>query len=326
MPPSAPTHWTALTLRSADLVCELLPDKGAEIETLIHRPTGTQLLGRLRPTPPPDETFGADFPGADEAAFTRWYAGGWQGLLPNGDGPCAVDGIPHSFHGESWGRGWRVTGATTTAATLVTDIEWPPLRVHRRIELLPDGAAVTIAERVENRGPNEARILWGHHPVFGAPLVGAGARIELPPGDLETVWCDPTSRFPSTTGLRWPTARTSAGGEVDASLVPPAPCHDLCLVSGFDVGVARIIAPDSSLAVSLEFDAALFRWLWIWQLFGGAEAEPFAGRTVLGLEPWTGPPGLDRAVRDGAALVLPAGGERTTSLTLVVDAEEDDRP
>lgn len=318
-----PTEWEVLTLRSGHLACDVLPGKGAEIETLRHLPTGAQVLGRLRPTPPPDGTLGDRFPGADEGEFTRWYGGGWQGLLPNGDGPCTVDGVRHSFHGESWGRAWTVESATAAAATLTTDLAWPPLHVSRRIELPGDRAAIAIAERVENRGTADARILWGHHPVFGAPLLGPGSRIDLPPGDLETVRCDATSRFASATGLRWPPV-----GDVDASIVPPAAhgSHDLCLVTGFDTGRARLTSPDGSLSATLEFDAGLFRWLWIWQLFGGAEAEPFAGRHVLGIEPWTGPPGLDRAVRDGAALVLHPGEARETTITLTIDAEEAHRP
>ena len=68
----------------------------------------------------------------------------------------------------------------------------------------------------------------------------------------------------------------------------------------------------------LEFDPTLFRWLWIWQLYGGGEAEPFAGGYLVGLEPWTGPPQLSRGIAAGHALELEPGAAQETILRLQV--------
>jgi galactose mutarotase-like enzyme len=312
--PSA--SWTEIVLRSRHLTCVVLPEKGAEIATLTCG--AMQVLGRLRDTPAPDASYGTCFPGADEAAFNRWYAGGWQGLLPNGDAPCVVDGVRHSFHGESWGRAWTVLRADDESALLAVDIAHPPLRVTRELLVADDRAAIVVREEVENIGPAPARVLWGHHPVFGGVLAAPGAVIELPAGDLETVHCDATSRFADATGLRWPLP--------EVATVPEGPSHDLCLVTGFDTGRARVVAPDGMLVVTIDFDPTLFRWLWIWQLFGGAETEPFAGRRVLGIEPWTGPPSLQRAAADGHALALEPGTTRATEITLTIDVTEDPTP
>ena len=108
------------------------------------------MLGRLRDTPPPDAAFGTAFPGAAEAEFNRWYAGGWQGLLPSGDAPCEIDGIRHSFHGESWGRPWTVLSSSADAALLTVDLAHPRLRVTREIHLAADRAEIAVRERVEN--------------------------------------------------------------------------------------------------------------------------------------------------------------------------------
>jgi galactose mutarotase-like enzyme len=288
--------------------------------SLLCRQTGHELLGRLRPTPPDDGSHALTTPGATEAMFNRWYAGGWQELLPNGDAPCNVDGVTHSFHGESWGRPWQVVRHAPASLTMQVDLSWPPLRLERTVSL--DDAGLVIEERLTNTGTATTRILWGHHPVFGGPLLGAGARIIAPAGTMETVQCDGTSRLVATGGLSWPIGRGADGRDVDASLVQPREqrSHDLCLLTGFREGIVGLENPSLGLRVMLEFDPTLFRWLWIWQLYGGGEAEPFAGGYLVGLEPWTGPPQLSRGIAAGHALELEPGVSRETSLRLRVTA------
>src|SRR5580658_9147951 len=71
----------ALTLRNAHLEVTVLPDKGADIYALVHRPTGVDVMFK--------SPWGLRAPGLWPAAATsmeRWleaYGGGWQLLLPN---------------------------------------------------------------------------------------------------------------------------------------------------------------------------------------------------------------------------------------------------
>lgn len=75
--------------------------------------------------------------------------------------------------------------------------------------------------------------------------------------------------------------------------------------------------PNRRLGLTLTFPRDVFRWLWIWQAFGGATAAPFDERvSTLALEPWTSPPSLAAAVARGEAAVLAAGA----SLEAVVEA------
>ena len=310
--------WPEAVIENDHLRCVFLPEKGGEMVSLLCRQTGHELLGRLRPTPPDDGSHALTTPGATEAMFNRWYAGGWQELLPNGDAPCNVDGVTHSFHGESWGRPWQVVRHAPASLTMQVDLSWPPLRLERTVSL--DDAGLVIEERLTNTGAATTRILWGHHPVFGGPLLGAGARIIAPAGTMETVQCDGTSRLVATGGLSWPIGRGADGRDVDASLVQPREqrSHDLCLLTGFREGIVGLENPSLGLRVMLEFDPVLFRWLWIWQLYGGGEAEPFAGGYLVGLEPWTGPPQLSRGIAAGHALELEPGATQETILRLQV--------
>ena len=312
--------WPEAVIENDHLRCVFLPDKGGEMVSLICRRTGHELLGRLRPTPPDDGSHALAAPAATEAMFNRWYAGGWQELLPNGDAPCEVDGVRHSFHGESWGRPWQVVGRSATSLEMRVDLSWPPLRLERTVSLDDAEAGLVVDERLTNTGAATTRILWGHHPVFGEPLLGAGARIIAPAGTMETVPCDGTSRLARAVELSWPIGRGVDGRDVDVSVVQSREqqSHDLCLLTGFREGFVGLENPALGLRVMLEFDAAVFRWLWIWQLYGGGEAEPFAGGYVVGLEPWTGPPQLSRAIAGGHALALEPGATRETSLRLRV--------
>ena len=313
--------WQTAVIESAELRCTLLPDKGGELRSILHRASGVELLATLRDVPLDDGSHTLISPGADEPAFNRWYAGGWQELLPNGDAPCSVDGISHSFHGEAWGRPWRIVNRTAASITTEVDLQWPPLRLQRTIILTNQPTAVEITERLTNTGSAPARILWGHHPAFGAPLVAEGATIIAPAARLETVHCDATSRLQPARDLVWPFAHTTSGEPIDVSVVGDAArgTHDLCLLHGYTVGRVGIDSPALGLRATLEFDPALFPWLWIWQLYGGAEAAPFAGACCLALEPWSGPPTLTRAIAEDSALTIDPGASRTTTLRLLIE-------
>lgn len=91
-------------------------------------------------------------------------------------------------------------------------------------------------------------------------------------------------------------------------------------ITGFAEGFVGIENRECGLRGVLEFDPELFRWLWIWQLYGGGETEPFAGGYMVGLEPWTGPPQLSCAVAAGHAVCLDPGASHETSLRLRVTA------
>jgi hypothetical protein len=290
----------------------VLPGKGGEIWELRHVPTDAQLLWHapweLRPGPHVE-------PGSE---FDDWYAGGWQDLLPNGDTACEVDGVRHSFHGESWALPWSCAahdGTLELSASLTT----VPLRVTKTLSL--DRATLRIEERVDNEGDRPVRFAWGHHPAFGGDLLDDGCVIDLPGGTIETLpdAVDATSRLASGARSAWPYARGRDGDDVDLRGVPgpDARTHDLALVTDLADGWCVLRNPGRRLGLALKFPRDVFPWLWIWQAFGGATVAPFDQRVyTLALEPWTSPPSLARAVARGQAAVLEAGA----SLAATVEA------
>ncbi len=83
----------ALYLENDALKITVLPDKGADVYELVHKPSGVDFLMK---TPqglrPPGEEPPSD--------FLDNYEGGWQELFPNAGDPCEHGGVSLRFHGE----------------------------------------------------------------------------------------------------------------------------------------------------------------------------------------------------------------------------------
>lgn len=312
--------WETAVLDNGTLRVVVLPGRGGDIWELVHVPTGAQLLWHapwpLRPGP---RVVAGEH-------FEDWYAGGWQDLLPNGGDACEVDGVRHAFHGESWALPWESTARDGTLE-LAVSLATLPLRMSKTVSL--DGATLRIEERVENAGDRDVRFAWGHHPAFGGDLLAAGCAIDVPGGKVETLPepVDTTSRLEPGATSTWPFAPGRDGRRVDLREVPgpEARAHDVALVTDLAAGWCAVRNPRRRLGIALTFPREVFRWLWIWQAFGGATMPPYDERVyTLALEPWTSPPSLAHAVERGEAAVLAPGESlaATVEATVLTGAAE----
>jgi hypothetical protein len=68
------------------------------------------------------------------------------------------------------------------------------------------------------------------------------------------------------------------------------------------------------LTFSLHWDPAVFKWLIVWQPYGGCEAMPLTGVYALGIEPWTARHNLEQALTDGEAIELAGAASFSTAL------------
>lgn len=287
--------WRTATLENEELRVVLLPDKGGDVWELRHVPSDTQVIWQapwgLKPGP--------RVPAG--AAFDDWYAGGWQDLLPNGNEACALDGAVHGFHGESWARAWDFDGEE-----LAVELETVPLRVRKTLRL--EGSTLVIDERVENAGPAPVRFMWGHHPALGGDLLAAGCEIDLAGGLVEGYHerLGATSRLAPRAPSAWPHAVGTDGRAVDLRTVPgpEARTHDVTLLTGLAAGWYAVRNPKRGVGFALRFPREIFRWLWIWQAYGGAGGPPCY---TLALEPFTSPPCLARAAARGEEARLEPG-------------------
>lgn len=298
--------WLATVLDNGILRAVVLPAKGGDVWELRHLASGTQVLWQA----PWGLPQGPAIPAG--AAFDDWYAGGWQDLLPNGDAACTVAGVEHGFHGESWALAWRVEDVRRDELRLAAELRTAPLRVSRTLRL--SGATLAVHERVEHAGGTDpATFMWGHHPALGGDLLEAGCVLELPGGTVEAYHepVDVTSALAPGARSRWPLARGVDGGTVDLSAVPGPShgTHDVALVTDLEGDWYALRNPARDCGLALRFPRETFRWLWIWQAFGGARTPPFGPDTyTLAVEPWTSPPVLARAADRGEAARLEPGG------------------
>src|SRR5260221_14052005 len=89
----------AITLTTPQLVVTVLSNKGADIYSLVHRPTGIDVLWK--------SPIGLRAPGQghlstdSSTAWHEMYEGGWQEILPNGGDACQYRGVELNYHGES---------------------------------------------------------------------------------------------------------------------------------------------------------------------------------------------------------------------------------
>ncbi|HEX5028675.1 MAG TPA: aldose 1-epimerase [Gaiellaceae bacterium] len=301
--------WRALAVGDDVLRAIVLPERGAELHSLVHVPTEMELLFQA--------PWGLHPPSPERTSFLDRYAGGWQELFPSANDETTYGGETIPFHGEVALLPWECEERDEALVCRVR-CERTPFLLERTLRF--DGRLV-VEERVTNEGDDVAHFTWGHHLVLGPPFLEAGSRLEVPARTIVTIpelWED-TARLEPGQRSPWPHARLREGGTVDLRIVPgpEAASHDDVYLTDLDDGLVTV--ESSRLRVRLGFDHELFRWLISWQPYGGALEEPLAGSYALGIEPWVSRLPLGQAVEAGEAIELPPGASLETTLWLAVE-------
>jgi len=314
---------TAVTLENDRLSVVVLPDKGADIYSLIHKPSG---IDALMKTPwglrPPS--------GSPPADFLENYEGAWQELFPSANDACEFEGQSVPIHGEvalrSWD--WEVVRDTPDACAAVFRVETRslPFRLERRMSLETGSTRLMLDETVTNLSRKRLPFVWGHHLVLGAPFLEAGCVLDIPAAELRTPdqpYEVATAELPGGQVRAWPYADGQVpGAQVDLRRIPgpEAHTHDDVYLSGFRQGHWTVTNPHRGLRFSLDWDADLFRSVTLWRPFGGSDLPPLTGIYGVGIEPWVSRFNLAGAVEHGEAVWLQAGEARSTRLTATFEA------
>lgn len=305
MPQCTETTWKgarAFTLANDALRVTVLPGHGARIASLVHLPTGREVLwwpDDLDTLPPPTYAMPyADHPavGVDECLPTIW-ADSFRGqALPD--------------HGEAWSLPWGVD-ATDAAIETVVLLRRTPFALTRRLSLR-DGA-VRLDYLLTNVGDEPYPALWALHPLM---RWRPGTRVVLPPSvtTVETGSVSGQSPLPAyTTGATWPAAHgldlaavaLNADGAAASTKLYAGPLVD---------GWAALHDAADGFAVGFAFPPDPCTHLGLWLNRGD-----WGGYTHVALEPATGPTEfLSEAVARGAALTLPGGESVTWFVTIAV--------
>jgi galactose mutarotase-like enzyme len=301
--------WRIATIENRSLRVTVATGKGADVIEFLHKPTDIDLTYRTLRDLRTYEQVRSTFPTPD-GFFTDAYAGGWQEVLPNGGASSSLAGADLAQHGETSAtpftadlrrpRNGRLELVCTARTTAV------PLDVTRTFALDEDATRMELRTDVRNPTGVRLPLSWGLHLAFGAPFVGPGSRIELPPGTAVVPHAKavyPSGRRLAPEAGRWPTARADTGEEIDLSVLPPAGTRsDLAYLRP---PVGRYTIASDVLRVQVEWDLGLQPYLWYWQEFGAVDTAPWWGAEyVIGLEPFSSAPG------GGIAEVLDGGTAR----------------
>jgi uncharacterized protein DUF4432 len=316
----------ALYLENDVLKITVLPDKGADLYAIVHKPSGIDFLwknpvGLAPPGSPPQE-------GSGDLEFLWNYEGAWQELFPNCGAAVDYRGKRIPFHGEvallPWSDEILTQNDDEVSIRLSIATRQSTFRLERVMRLRQGEAILTLEETVTNTGSETAHFIWGHHCVLGEPFLQAGCTLHAPARVFET----PSEPFEAAAvrlipGQRgaWPMAKLLDGSGVDLSQIPGRDTHsnDDALLTDLTGGWVAVSNPQHKLTFRLDWDAKLFKYICAWQVYGGADAPPFNSLAYcLGIEPWMSDKPLDTAIEAGDAMALLPGTEVTTRLMVSV--------
>lgn len=310
----------AFSLENEELEVVVLPEKGADIYSLVDRATGVDVLFK--------SPWGVRAPGPWLRAATsreRWieaYPGGWQLLVPNGGDECKERGVTWGFHGEAALVPWAVLERTGSTATLETTLFSVPLHVRRELEV--DGPVLRVRESITNRSDESIEVMWSHHPAFGAPLLEAGCVLSAGCQTVEADHESPGTLLGAGTRHRWPTATAASGEATDLARIPGPlePREVLAYLMEFTSGYFAITNPRLNLGVGLRWPVEVFDKAWLWQEVHSTADWPWFRRAyAVAVEPASTIPGHGMAVaraRGESGVRFEGGASRQVTVEAVL--------
>ena len=260
-------HWQYRGLQVVrlenDLICvDVLPELGAKIWNLVHKPSGRNLLWHNPHLPPARQPFGTHF---DDV-----WSGGWDELVPNDVPTPVAEGDTLPDHGEVWceASDWAVVeeSSARVSASFVSYGRVLPTRFEKTISLSEGQSCLRVQYRYANLGPVAIDFLWNIHPAL---VISPATRLDLPARrGIVSSWN--TTRFDGGTEYEWPFATDRSGERVDMRTVPPrcevADHHYLPNVSA---GWYAVTDSQERVGFGLAFPTSVFPHLWLFRPFGG---------------------------------------------------------
>lgn len=278
--------------------------RGAMIPEFQYKPLGLDVLFKnpngLRPLGTTQTSSYEQHPLFDH------HPGGWYECFPSGSTPVEQEKATIGFHGEVWGLPFELNAthedehscsATMTVLTVRT-----PWKLTKTYSLKKNDPTLYIEETATNLGAQDLTVMWGQHPIFGAPFVDEHTYIEVP----ATSYFDP--RDEPRLRLRWPMSREN----IDLRKVgaPHSRTGKMVFVTDFSEGKYRVVSPTWKLAFELSWDANQFPYCWLYENCNELN-WPWWGRAyILALEPFTG---LPKAIEEGHG-VMPIGAGKSETV------------
>ena len=250
-----------------------------------------------------------------EGAFHDYFYGGWQEVLPSaGWASEPYLGTFQGLHGEVSLLPFEAaiqedTPETVSLSTRVRTYR-SPLTLARTMTLKRDMAALFIHERLVNESEDEFAIMWGHHPAVGTPFLDENCVVSTPAKKVEVLAFHPNGLWKPGGDYDFPMVPNQRTGQLqDITHVLPRTTRsvDVVFFKELSDGWYKITNQKTGAGFSLAWDIKLFKYLWMWQVYGGHNDYPWYGRTYnAALEPFTSypPAGVQNALQNGSALIM----------------------
>lgn len=303
----------------------VLLDKGADVFEFTFKPFDLDFMWQSPiPMRPPFVATSA----LPEGAFHDYFYGGWQEILPSaGWATEPYLGTFQGLHGEVSLLPFEATVVEDTPER-VSMRAWvrtyrSPLTLERTMTLEAGKAALLISERLTNESEAEFAIIWGHHPSLGSPFLDAHCVVRAPAKKVEVASFHPNGLWEPGGDYDFPMVPNRRSGQLqDITRILPRETRsvDVVFFKELTDGWYTITNEKTGVGFGMAWDAKLFKYLWMWQVFGGHNDYPWYGRTYnCALEPFTSypPAGITTAIKNGSALIMKPNEVIETRLTAV---------
>ena len=250
-----------------------------------------------------------------EGAFHDYFYGGWQEILPSaGWASEPYLGTYQGLHGEVSLLPFEasIVQDTPDCVSLRTHVRTyrSPLTLERTMSLQSNRSVLYIHERLVNESDGEYAIMWGHHPSLGTPFLDENCVLKTPAKSVEVLAFHPNGLWKPGGDYNYPLVPDLKTGQLeDITLIKSQNTKsvDVVIFKELEEGWYLINNLNQSVGFGMAWDKKLFRYLWMWQVYGGHNDYPWYGRTYnVALEPFTSypPAGVQNAIKNGSALIL----------------------
>lgn len=263
-----------------------------------------------------------------EGAFHDYFYGGWQEVLPSaGWATEPYLGTYQGLHGEVSLLPFEaaIIEDTPQVVSLRTWVRTyrSPLKLEKILTIKKDIAALFIHEKLTNEADSEFAVMWGHHPALGQPFLNENCVVRTSAKKVEVAAFHPNGLWEPGGDYDFPMVPNRRNGKLqDITQVLPKSekSVDVVFFKDLEEGWYTITDEKKDVGFGMAWDKELFKYLWMWQVYGGHNDYPWYGRTYnCALEPFSSypPGGIQQAIKNGSALILKPGSITETDLVAV---------
>jgi hypothetical protein len=290
----------------------VLLDKGADIFEFTYKPCDLDMMWQ---SPIPMRSQFISTSALSEGTYHDYYYGGWQEILPSaGWSSEPYLGTYQGLHGEVSLLPFeaQIVEDDRDRVTLKTKVSLhrSPLSLERNMTLKTGQAVLFIEETLTNHSASEFAIMWGHHPALGEPFLDDSCVVQVPATTVEAMAFHPNGLWEPDIESKYPLAKNRRTGQlqdITKVLDRTSKSVDVLFLKELTDGWLAITNQRQQVGFGMAWDKELFKYVWMWQNYGGHNDYPWYGRAyTCAVEPFTSypPQGIANAIKNGTALFM----------------------